>query len=212
MAVHPNAPLHLSHPLHLSYTQPVTPTTDTHMTQPPQSGRMLAVTALGVLRDGLINELIHEVSDRGCEIAHSRIVSLGQCLSASFLVTGNWSALGRLETALPGLNDKLGITLLSQRTGEAPPQPTLRPYVVDIVAPQRDDLMVQLLDFFHNRSIHVEECVGMNYQAGYTQAAMCNLHLAINIPASERPQSLREAFLDLCDELSADGILDPIKS
>jgi len=50
------------------------------------------------------------------------------------------------------------------------------------------------------------------YESGFTGAPMCSIHLALQVPMTQHPQSLREAFMDLCDDLHADGMLDPIKS
>lgn len=179
---------------------------------PSQTGRLLAVTALGTHRAGLALELVREMAERGCNILDSRISPLGASLSASFLVGGNWSALGRLETALPGIGERLGLKVSCLRTDTAPPEPRFRPYAVDVVAPQRNDLLAQLLDFFHGQEVAVAEAVTINYASGQTTAPMCNLHLTVNVPVDQHPQALRDSFLDLCDELNADGVLDPIKS
>lgn len=177
-----------------------------------QAGRLLAVTALGTHRAGLALELVQEMTQRGCGVLDSRISPLGASLCANFLVGGNWSALGRLETALPGIGERLGLKIHFQRTDMPGTEPKLRPYAVDVVAPQRADLLEQLLDFFHHQDVLVNEAVTVNYASGQTGAAMCNLHLTVNVPIDQHPQALRDAFLDLCDDLHADGMLDPIKS
>lgn len=181
------------------------------MSHPPQTGKLLAVTALGSLRAGLTQELIGEITQRGCIIRDSRLTPMGRCLSASFLVGGNWSALGRLETALPNLGQRLQVQMLCQRTDLPAPQPKLRPYAVDIVAPEQRDTLARVVDFFCSQSAQIAEAVSMSYAASQTAAGMCNLHLSVHIPIDQQPQSIRDAFLDLCDELNADGIMDPIK-
>jgi glycine cleavage system transcriptional repressor len=36
--------------------------------------------------------------------------------------------------------------------------------------------------------------------------------MVCHVPVSQHPQALREAFMDLCDDLNADGMMDPIKT
>lgn len=179
---------------------------------PPEAGRWLAVSAIGSNQDGLALDLVRSIQERGCTILDSRIVPLGRSLSASFLVSGNWSALGRLETALPALAERLGLKISYHRTEGSTTEPQFRPYAVEVVAPQRGDLLVQLLDFFRGQDVVVSEVVTQNYASSHTGAAMCNLHLVVNVPIDQHPQAMRDSFMDLCDELNADGVLDPIKS
>ncbi len=179
---------------------------------PPEAGRWLAINAIGANQDGLALEIVRSIQDRGCTILDSRIVALGKSLSANFLVSGNWSALGRLETALPGLAERHGLKISYHRTEASASEPQFRPYAVEVVAPQRNDLLAQLLDFFRGQDVVVSEVVAQHYASSHTGAAMCNVHLVVNVPVDQHPQAMRDSFMDLCDELNADGVLDPIKS
>jgi glycine cleavage system transcriptional repressor len=76
----------------------------------------------------------------------------------------------------------------------------------------RIDLLSHLLAFFDEQGVRVREVVTQNYASGYTGADMCNVHLVVHVPVDQHPQALRDAFMDLCDELNADGLFDPIKS
>lgn len=185
------------------------------MTQTDKSNgqRRLAVTAMGINRQGLALDLIRSVIERGCLIIDCRVVPLGQSLTVTFLIGGNWSALGRLETALPNLAEKLDIQIQYQST-EAGTQgtPDYRPYAVEVIAPSKADLVPQVLDFFHAQNVRINELATQEYLSTHTGAAMCNMSLVVHMPVSQHPQALRESFMDLCDELNADGILDPIKT
>lgn len=178
----------------------------------PETSNLLAFTVIGAEREGQVTELVRAVLDRSCEIVECRLAHLGASLTASFVVTGNWSTLGRLETALPALAERLSLKLQAQRTENAPPQNTTRPYAVEVVAPRRTDLLNHLLAFFDAQEVRVREVVTQAYASGYTGAEMCNVHLVVHVPVDQHPQALRDAFMDLCDELNADGMFDPIKS
>lgn len=192
----------------------VTPTPRTHhnIDPMPETSNLLAFTVIGPEREGQTRELVRTILDRGCEILECRLARLGTSLSASLVVTGNWSTLGRLETALPALAEKLSLKLQTLRTENAAPQTTHRPYAVEVVAPRRPDLLSHLLTFFEEQGVQVREVVTQAYASGYTGAEMCNVHLVVHVPVDQHPQALRDAFMDLCDELNADGMFDPIKS
>jgi glycine cleavage system transcriptional repressor len=178
----------------------------------PENSNLLALIAIGPEREGQVTELVRTILERGCEIVECRLAHMGASLTASLVVTGNWSTLGRLETALPAMAERLSLKLQVQRCTDAVPQNTFRPYAVEVVAPQRIDLLSHLLAFFDEQGVRVREVVTQNYASGYTGADMCNVHLVVHVPVDQHPQALRDAFMDLCDELNADGLFDPIKS
>lgn len=177
-----------------------------------ENGRLLAITAVGPAADHLGLDLVRGILERGCTLLDTRIVPLGGCVCASLLVGGNWSALGRLESALPALGERLGLSIHFRRTDDIRSQAEYRPYGVEVVAPQRSDLLVHVLEFFKAHEVHLSEIVMHNYHSNHTGAAMCNLQLMAHIPVDQHPQAMRESFMDLCDDLNADGLLDPIKS
>lgn len=163
-------------------------------------------------RERLAGDLITAVTKRGCEIADCRIAPLGRQFCAALLLTGNWSALGKLESALPGLAEQLGLSVQFAHTEPAAQPGDYRPYAAEIVAPQDSKLMPELLTFFGTQDVPVTEIGAQTYESGYTGAAMCNIHMTLLVPLNQHPQTLREAFMDLCDDLHADGLLDPIKT
>lgn len=178
----------------------------------PENSNLLALTAIGPEREGQVSELVRAIHERGCEIVECRLAHLGSSFAASLVVSGNWSTLGRLETALPSLAEKLSLKMHFQRTEGVPLQTQQRPYAVEVVAPRRADLLNHLLAFFEGQEARVREIVTQEYASTYTGAEMCNVHLVVHVPIDQHPQALRDAFMDLCDELNADGMFDPIKS
>lgn len=178
----------------------------------PESRNLLALTAIGPEREGQVTELVRAILDRGCEIVECRLAHLGACFTCGLVVTGNWSSLGRLETALPSLAERLSLKLHLHRCETAVSQSKYRPYGVEVVAPVRPDLLNHLLAFFDAQEVLVREIVTQEYASGYTGADMCNIHLVVHVPIDQHPQALRDGFMDLCDELNADGMFDPIKS
>lgn len=178
----------------------------------PETKKYLSVVALGAQREQLSRDLITAIAHRGCEISECRITPLGDHFSACLLLAGNWSAMGKMESALPGLAAHLGLSIQYQHTRTAAPQTQYRPYAAEVVAPQQPRLLDELIGFFSDQSVGIHEASVQAYQSSLTGADMCTLHLSLQVPINHHPQTLRDAFMDICDELHADGLLDPIKT
>jgi len=173
---------------------------------------LLSISVLAGQRPDIPLELFRAVRERGCEVEDCRFAPIGDRLAANLVVSGNWSALGRLETALPGIATKLELQVRFERCGPRPQYPTLRPYAADVIAPQQPDLLVHLLEFFDGQSVEVAEISTQKYVSSHTGAEMCSVQMVLHVPVSQHPQALRESFMDLCDDLNADGMLDPLKT
>ena len=178
----------------------------------PTVDNYLSISVLAVPRAGLALDLFKAIRERGCEVEDCRIAPVGDRVAASLLVSGNWSALGRLETALPGIAQKLDLQVQFTRCGLREQNAEFRPYAAEVIAPQQQDLLVHLVEFFQGQDVQLAEIATQKYQSSYTGAGMCSVHMVLHVPVSQHPQALRDSFMDLCDELNADGMLDPIKT
>jgi glycine cleavage system transcriptional repressor len=172
----------------------------------------LSISVLAPARPQLALDLFKAIKERGGEVEDCRIAPIGDRVAACLIVSGNWSALGKLETALPGLAQKLELQVQFTRCGPRAQNPDFRAYAVDVVAPQKQDLLLHLLEFFQGQGVDVAEIVTQKYQSSYTGAGMCSVQMVLHVPVKQHPQALREAFMDLCDDMNADGMLDPIKT
>lgn len=178
----------------------------------PTHDSMLSISVLAKPRRQLPLELFKAISERGGEVEDCRIAPIGDLLSANVVVSGNWSTLGRLETALPGIAEKLDFQVRFQRCKLRELAPEFRPYAVDVTAPEQQALLVHLLEFFDAQDVGVAEMTTQKYASSYTGAGMCNVQMVLQVPVGQHPQALREAFMDLCDDLNADGMMDPIRN
>tara|TARA_R110000787_G_scaffold25373_5_gene71341 strand:- start:2904 stop:3473 length:570 start_codon:yes stop_codon:yes gene_type:complete len=173
---------------------------------------LLSISVLARTKANVPLEMFRAIRERGCEVEDCRIAPIGDRLAANLVVSGNWSALGRLETALPGIATKLDLQVRFERCGPRAQSPEFRPYAADVIAPQQPDLLVHMLEFFGGQDVEVAEISTQKYASTYTGAEMCSVQMVLHVPVNQHPQALRESFMDLCDDLNADGVLDPIKS
>src|SRR3546814_14336136 len=76
---------------------------------------LLTVSVIGKPKGNVPLELFKAIRERGGEVEDCRIAQIGDRLTANLLVSGNWSTLGRLETALPGIAEKLELQVRFER-------------------------------------------------------------------------------------------------
>jgi len=171
----------------------------------------LVLSALGEDRPGIVNNLSKVILDHGCNIEDSRMAVLGGEFAAILLVQGKWNTLAKVENALPELERQLGMTIISKRTGEHAAGANLLPYAVDVISMDHPGIVNNLAKFFSERDINIEDMNTSTYAAAHTGTPMFAVHMAIGIPADSHIAGLREEFMDYCDGLNLDAVLEPLK-
>jgi glycine cleavage system transcriptional repressor len=172
----------------------------------------LVVSALGADRPGLVNELSRVIMECDCTILDSRMTVLGSELAIILLAQGNWNTLAKLEVQLKRLEHPLGMTIFSKRTELRRPRTNLVPYAIEVISINRAGLIHSLTNFFLSRSISIEDLVTRSYIAPHTGTPMFSVNMAVGIPTDTHIALLREEFMDFCDELNLDAVMEPIKS
>ena len=173
----------------------------------------LAITVLGEQRPDLIVELTRAIKDAKCTIQESRMTELGLEFAGHLLAEGNWNHIARLENALESLGNRFGlkIHMLRAQEREAPSEDNFLPYAVDIYATDQINNIHDLSAFFAARSIDILDLSTSRYPAPFTGSPLFLAHLMVKIPAGMRIVSLRDEFLDFCDQMNLDAILEPVK-
>ncbi len=151
------------------------------------------------------------IADSGCNLADARLSTVGRDVSLTALAVGPWGSVARLEAALTRLEREEGLKLVWYRTGPKPLQSNLLPYVVEVVAADKPGILFQLADFFDRAGITVESLHCSRYRAMQTGADMFSAQLTIGVPAETHIAALRDDFLEFCDHLNLDAIMDPMK-
>ncbi len=173
---------------------------------------LLVITAVGDDRPGIVDKFSMAILDCGCNINDSRMTVLGGEFALILLVSGKWNELAKLENQLPGLGETLTLTITSKRTELEARQPNLLSYSVDVVSIDHPGIVYKIANFFSNRNINIRELNTNSYAAAHTGTPMFTLNMVVNVPTDVRIASLREDFLDFCDELNMDAALEPTKS
>ncbi len=172
----------------------------------------LVIAALGEDRPGLVDELSGWILDSGCNIADSRMMVLGGEFSVLLLVSGKWNNLARLEDQVGQMEQKLRMSLNVKRTETKQRSGELLPYAVDVVALDHPGIVHNLANFFSRRSINIQDLSTTSYAAAHTGTLMFAVHMALDVPADTHIATLREEFLEFCDQLNLDAVIEPLKA
>jgi glycine cleavage system transcriptional repressor len=169
------------------------------------------ISALGNNRPGLVHQLSKAVKDCGCNILDSRMAVLGGEFAVILLLAGTWDAIAKIESMIPRLEDSLDLTLISRRTEVREKVANLMPYAVEVVASDRPGIVHDIAQFFSSRDTNIEELFTGSYAAAHTGTPMFSLHVTISVPTNTSIAALRGEFMDLCDQLNLDAVMEPVK-
>jgi glycine cleavage system transcriptional repressor len=174
--------------------------------------QFLAVSILGPERRGLLRDITRAALDCGCLIADSHMNLLGEEFALQMLVDGKWDAIARLETTLNRLADGPGTTVTIHRSHERTGANERIPYSVDAIAADSAGIMHHLVEFFTKREIEISEMNSRGFPAPRTGAPLFSIQMVVAIPIDTAIAGLREEFMELCDRINLDAIIEPMKN
>ncbi len=178
---------------------------------PPLNQNLVAIAAMGANRAGLVEALVRAFRECGCTIVESRMSVMGDRFTMTVLLSGTWDAIAKIENSMPCIEQDLDISMTAQRAAPRPPAHNLMPYAVEVIAVDQVGIVHQIAQFFARRDINIEDMYSGNYAAAHTGTPMFSLHLTISIPTDLSIAALRSDFMDFCDQLNLDAIMEPVK-
>ena len=174
--------------------------------------QLVVLSAIGTDRAGVVHDLTKVILDCGGNIEESRMAALGSEFAMLVLVSGNWHALNKLEAASDKLSRENALTVSIKKTEERTHPEDCMPYMVDVVCIDQPGIVFNLANFFAARSIEIADVATRSYAAAHTGAPMFAVQMTISLPGSVHISQLRDEFLEVCDQLNLDAILEPVKS
>jgi len=177
----------------------------------PTKNSHLVISALGKDRSGIVDQLAKAIYELDCNITDSRMTVLGGEFAVLLLVEGPWNQLAKLEGQVQELQDRLELTITTKRTEERDANASLLPYGVDVVSLDHPGIVYSLASFFSEKKINIEEMTTSSYAAAHTGTPMFSVRMSIGIPANIHIAALRDEFMDFCDNMNIDAVLEPIK-
>jgi glycine cleavage system transcriptional repressor len=177
----------------------------------PSNKSYLVLSALGKDKPGIVDQLAKAIFDLGCNISDTRMTVLGGEFALLQLIEGQWNQLAKLEDSIDDLSRKLGLTIISKRTEERKHGSALLPYLVDVIALDNPGIVHHLASFFSTRGINIEDMNTSSYSAAHTGTPMFAVRMTVGIPAGQQISALREDFMEFCDAMNLDAVLEPVK-
>ena len=172
----------------------------------------LVITVAGEDSPDLIEELTRAIKECKCQIQESRMTELGAEFAAHLLVDGNWNHIVKLENAMEALGARNRLKIVTLRAKENQPvEENTVPYGVDIFASDQIDNIHGLTTFFTAHGIKILDFSTSRYPAPYSNTPLFIARMIVKIPVGIRIVSLRDEFLEFCDQQNLDAILEPVK-
>ena len=189
---------------------PEAPLTDPNVRPSPNENHLL-INAYTTHPESPLLPVTRRIADSGCNLVDARLSTVGRDVSVTALAVGSWDAVAKLEAMMTRLEREEGLKLVWYRTGAKVVQSNLLPYIVEVVAADKPGILFQLADFFDRQGITIENLQSTRYRAMQTGAEMFSAQITIGVPANMHIAALRDDFLEFCDHLNLDAILDPMK-
>ncbi|MCC5794399.1 MAG: glycine cleavage system protein R [Chromatiales bacterium] len=169
---------------------------------------LLAVTAIGPDRAGLVRDLSQAITGAGGNILESRMVTLGSEFAILMLVAGNWATTAKIHSQLQELEQGSGLTVTVRET-QRRASSSSAPYTIDVVTLDHEGIVFGLSNFFAQRGMEIAEVSTRRYNAPYTGAAMFAVQMTVNVPSDVHVGTLRDEFMSYCDEHNLDALIEP---
>jgi glycine cleavage system transcriptional repressor len=173
----------------------------------------LVITAVGTDRPGICNQVIHLVTQSGCNIVDSRIALFGNEFTLLMLLSGNSSHITRVETTLPVLGHEHGLITMMKRTSPHLDSPLSYTVEVFVESEDKQGLTEKFTEFFADRGIGLSSLSAQTINKEKAQSACDLFQISISavVEVEYNLMQLQEEFNALCLELSVQGSLNFIK-
>lgn len=171
----------------------------------------IVISAIGTDRPGVVTSLSECILKGGGNILESRMTRLGEEFAMLALVSGSWAAQSKLQSALDKLAEEQALAITVRPTKSPSDQSERVPYAVDVISLDQQGIVYELSRFMSSRNIDISEVNTRAYRAAHTGAPMFAVQMHIGIPADASIARLREEFLEACDNMNLDAIIEPVK-
>lgn len=171
----------------------------------------LVINFLGDNTPTLPRDIAQTVKECRCNIINGHLTVMGKELTGMLLLSGTWDAIAKMENMCARLEDRHKIRCILQRTGAPGFNTELLPYAVEVVSIKQPGVVYDLCEFFIRNSLVILELHTNNFKAQHTGTDMSSLHISVGMPANLSIAALRSEFIDLCDRLNIDAIMEPMK-
>ena len=177
------------------------------------------LTAIGVDRAGLVDEVSGYILDRGGNIEDSRMVNLRGQFAMMLLVSGDESVVRRISDERPRLQELSGLHV-EVRPAPAPPKAGAAgagaaassqalPFRFVATAVDQAGIVHRLSHLLREMNVNIESLDTRLTAAPYTGAPVFEVEAVLAVPRGTPVSQLRQKLSAVGDELNMDWELEP---
>ncbi len=170
----------------------------------------VVLSAVGPDRVGIVDDISGLITQAGCNIEESKMAVLGGEFALIMLVSGQKDAVDSMSRSLPGLGEKLGLSVSCRPTREPRAERTGRPYLLKAVSLDTPGIVHAVSAVIRRYSINIEDLETETVPAPWTGAPMFQLSAFLVIGPSVALGSFKEDLQRLQREHDLDIELKPV--
>ncbi len=173
----------------------------------------LIICAAGDHQGKVFSELLGLIKECSCNIQESRMSMMGGHCMGLLVVQGNWNHVAKLENLLSAYQQRTGFHVYYKRLGGegGSGKEDALLYVTEAVAKDQPGILGDLVDFFVSQGVGIQDLRSSCYQVPYVKSAVSTIHMLLKIPNDISVITLRDDYLEYCEKLYVDAILEPVK-
>jgi len=168
----------------------------------------LVLTAVGPDRPGLVNQISTLVLAAGANLEDSRMAILGGEFALLMLVSGEASAVTRVEQGADELGSRLGLRVLTKPTTSKRPPRDFLPYQIRVTGVDRPGIVQRVAAVLASRGVNVASLESRLAYAPESGTPMFILEAVLQIPSALALADLRRELGTACDEENWDFTLE----
>ena len=171
------------------------------------------LTAIGVDRAGLVDEVSQFIYDRGGNIEDSRMVNLRGQFAMMVLVGGDEAVIGKLRHEQSRLAATSGLQVEVRPTppgAAASAAAGALPFRFVATAVDRAGIVHEISHLLREMNVNIESLETRLTAAPYTGAPVFEMESILSVPRSTALSLLRQRLGAACDEMNMDWELKPV--
>ncbi|WP_372762231.1 glycine cleavage system protein R [Pseudoalteromonas sp.] len=173
------------------------------------SNHQIVLTAIGEDRSGIVSELTQLVSDCHCNIIDSRIAILGNEFTFIMLLSGDMSAISRIEHTLPTKAMELDLLTMMKRTSSHNQAKFRGGYTLVYTGIDTPGTLSKVTRYFADNNIIICSLKSDTFEEDEVTKMRCELEF--NIPVEVDVDQFKINFEELSHVLNVDYIFRRIR-
>ena len=168
----------------------------------------LVLTAVGLDRPGLVNEISALIHDAGANLEDSRMAILGGEFAVILLLSGPADTIERVARARELLEQKTGLRVVLKPTARDQQPRNYLPYTIRVTGVDRPGIVHSVTQILAGRGVNVASLESRLAYAPLSGTPMFVLEAELQVPSELALSQLRRDLSLACEEDNLDFTLE----